>query len=180
MFSASCVQECVCLFSKPPPLLLCALQCLGVIPSGCQKPSWMEAVSRAMGALISWKPAPRMTSDFLLRLISSISVYFADLRANINEHTESVTSGRWRKYLVQSRDKYAEFSPSWSPFGDVVYEDQCSTQEAAGPRVERCPVNEARYVSDCSQSVLCTPQSAEQMALGFIKSGKKLWWREVP
>lgn len=113
MFSASCVQECVCLFSKPPPLLLCALQCLGVIPSGCQKPSWMEAVSRAMGALISWKPAPRMTSDFVLRLISSISVYFADLRANINEHTESVTSGRWRKYLVQSRDKYAEFSPSF-------------------------------------------------------------------
>lgn len=89
-----CLRAGVCLFSEPLPLLLCELQYLGVIPSGCQLSSLMEAESWATDALISWKTAPRMTSDFLLRLISSISACFADLQASISEHTESVTTGR--------------------------------------------------------------------------------------
>lgn len=63
---------------------------------------------------------------------------------------------------------------SWSSFGGLVYKEQCSTQKAAHPRVEGSSVNEARHVSDCNQSMLFTPRTAEQMALGFIKSGNKL------
>lgn len=32
--------------------------------------------------------------------------------------------------------------------------------------------NEARHVSDCNQNMLSTPQTAGQMALKFVKSGK--------
>lgn len=175
---AACRSVCVCFQS---PLLFCCVHSSVWV--------WfLQAVRNPVG----WKlyPEPWVLSSHGNQLPGWLQTFFwcsylQSLRIlliyePILMNIKSVTSGRWRKYLVQSRDKYAEFSPSWSPFGGVVYEEQCSTQEAAGPRVERCPVNEARYVSDCSQSVLCTPQSAEQMALGFTKSGKKLWWREVP
>lgn len=111
MFSASCVQECVCFQSL---LLFC-----------CVNSSVWVWFLQAVRNPVGWKlyPEPWVLSSHGNQLPGWLQTFFwcsylQSLRIlliyePILMNIESVTSGRWRKYLVQSRDKYAEFSPSF-------------------------------------------------------------------
>lgn len=122
------VCVCVFVFKAPFSFLAGGISVLGHESSGCQTPSSMEAVTRAMGAARPWKPAPRMTSRIFLSLKVFNLCIFAHLQATICEHLRVYYHWEVRKIpnVIQREMLHALNSVlfCWSPYGGVICEEQ--------------------------------------------------------